>query len=132
ADQQTGQGGATGGGGEPAVETVDDATGSRAEYGAGFRADHRRSRPFSPWQTSGQLSGTDSAGGEFGRTAEAGRHQQARQSHAALAAGGSGAGGVGVDWAVSHTVATGCSHRRIMVAVRGRIDGWWKRSSTEM
>src|SRR5947208_9970810 len=28
ADQQTGQGGATGGGGEPAVETVDDATGS--------------------------------------------------------------------------------------------------------
>ena len=26
----------------------------------------------------------------------------------------------------------GCSHRRIMVDVLGRIDGWWKRSSTEM
>src|SRR5438309_10050984 len=26
----------------------------------------------------------------------------------------------------------GCSHRRIMVDVLGRMDGWWKRSSTEM
>src|SRR5437667_12712089 len=26
----------------------------------------------------------------------------------------------------------GCSHRRIMVVVLVRIDGWWKRSSTDM
>lgn len=30
-----------------------------------------------------------------------------------------------IDWALSHPVQTGCSHRRIMVAVSGRIDGWW-------
>src|SRR5213593_3414277 len=30
-----------------------------------------------------------------------------------------------------HPARAGCSHRRIMVDVLGRIDGWWKRSSTE-
>jgi transposase len=50
-----------------------------------------RCRSFSAGQAGGQLPGTDSAGRKFGRKAEAGRHHQARQSHAALAAGGSGA-----------------------------------------
>src|SRR6266496_4231726 len=31
-----------------------------------------------------------------------------------------------------HPARAGCSHRRIMVDVLGRIDGWWKRSSTEV
>jgi hypothetical protein len=46
---------------------------------------------FPAGQAGGQLSGTDSARGKFGRTAEAGRDHQARQSHAAFVAGGSGA-----------------------------------------
>ena len=50
---------------------------------------HGRCRPLSPWQTGGQLSGTDSARALLGRTAEAGSHHQAGQSHAAHAAGGS-------------------------------------------
>ena len=30
-----------------------------------------------------------------------------------------------IDWALSHPVETGCSHRRIMADEQGRIDGWW-------
>src|SRR5947209_4486740 len=52
-----------------------------------------RRRSFPARQAGGQLPGTNSTRRKFGRTAEAGCDHQARQSHAALVAGGSGAGG---------------------------------------
>ncbi len=48
-------------------------------------------RRFAARQAGGQLPGPDSARALFGRTAEAGCDHQARQSHAAHVAGGSGA-----------------------------------------
>src|SRR5271163_2273846 len=158
---------------QPGVGAVD---------GAGLCADHGRCKPLPARQAGVQLSGTDSARALFGRTAEAGRDHQTRQSHAAHVVGGSGAdcgalrsrtpqrvfaslspeaesggqGGSGaqvgrttvldaahpeavsrsrsyreqpagapgrpkldreIDWALSHPVATGCSHRRIMADV---------------
>src|SRR3989454_7472192 len=78
---------------EPAVEAFDDATGSGSKHRAGFRADPGRRRSFPARQAGGQLPGTNSTRRKVGRTAEAGCDQQARQSHAALVAGGSGAGG---------------------------------------
>jgi hypothetical protein len=85
--------GATGSGGEPAGPVADDAAGSRSKHGAGPCAHHRRCGPLWARQASGELFGTDTARGKFGRTAEAGSDHQTRQPHAALAAGGSGADG---------------------------------------
>src|SRR5437016_11939581 len=65
--------------------------GSRSDHGAGLRADPGRCQPLPARQAGGQLSGSDSARALLGRTAEAGRDHQARQPHAAHAAGGSGA-----------------------------------------
>ena len=86
-----GPGGAEGGRGTSAGEVADDATGSRSEHGAGLRADHRRCHSLSTGQAGGELSGTDSARGKFGRTAETGSDHQAGQPTAAQFAGGSGA-----------------------------------------
>ena len=93
-NQQIGKldgGGAEGGRGGSAGEVADDPAGSGSEHGAGVRADHRRCHPLSARQAGGELSGTDSARGKFGRTSETGSDQQAGQSTAAQFAGGSGA-----------------------------------------
>src|SRR5207237_5522851 len=66
-------------------------TRSRSDHGAGLRADPGRCQPLPARQAGGQLPGSDSARALLGRTAEAGRDHQARQPHAAHAAGGSGA-----------------------------------------
>src|SRR5207253_8158286 len=52
---------------------------------------HGRCQPLPARQAGGQLPGSDSARALLGRTAEAGCDHQARQPHAAHAAGGSGA-----------------------------------------
>src|SRR5207253_10439683 len=93
ADRKTGWSGAACSRREPAVEAFDDATGSGPKHRAGFRADPRRRRSFPARQAGGQLPGTSSTRRKFGRAAETGCDHQARQSHAALVAGGSGAGG---------------------------------------
>src|SRR5947209_8469058 len=87
ADRKTGWSGRACSRREPAVEAFDDATGSGPKHRAGFRADPRRRRSL----PARQLPGTNSTRRKFGRTAEAGRDHQARQPHAAHAAGGSGA-----------------------------------------
>src|SRR5438128_10073533 len=70
---------------------IGDAAQIRASCRAGFRADPRRRRAFPARQAGGQLPGTNSTRRKFGRAAETGCDHQARQSHAALVAGGSGA-----------------------------------------
>src|SRR5271170_7157167 len=91
ADRRARRGGAKGGGRKSASEVADDATGSGSEHGAGVCADDRRREPLSTGQAGGQLSGTDSARGQFWGSAEDGQHQQTGQSHAAQLAGGGGA-----------------------------------------
>jgi Transposase len=91
ADRKAGYGGAAGSGAECGRAHADDAAGSGTEHGASLRAHNRRCKSFSPRQAGSQLCGPDSARRKFGRTAEAGRHQQARQPVVALLAGGSSA-----------------------------------------
>jgi hypothetical protein len=63
----------------------------RPDHRLGLCADHGRCQPLCARQAGGQLPGADTARALFGRTAEAGRDHQARQSYAAHVAGGSGA-----------------------------------------
>ena len=46
---------------------ADDLTESRPHHLAGFRVDPGRCNAVWPWQTGGQLSGTDPAGVQLGR-----------------------------------------------------------------
>jgi Transposase len=88
-----------------AVQTAaEENPGRGPEHGAGVCADHRRGGPLPARQAGRKLSGTDSARGKFGRTAEAGRDHQAGQPHAAFVAGGSGAGGGAARSRITQTV----------------------------
>ena len=59
--------------------------------GVGLRADHRKGRAISVWETDRKLSGTGAHGRLERRTETAGAYHEARQFSAALLVGGSGA-----------------------------------------
>ncbi len=67
----------------------DDPSRSGSGYLAGLRADAGAGGAIRAQQAGGQLSGAESARALFRRTAAAGSHLQARQSHDAVVTGGS-------------------------------------------
>src|SRR4029450_1504914 len=70
---------------------LDDASWGGRTDGISLRADHRKGRALSMWQTDRQLSGTGTPGGLERRTETAGAYHEARQCSAALLVSGSGA-----------------------------------------
>ena len=71
---------------------LDDPSRSGCADRAGFRADHRRSRPVSVREASSELSRTGAVGGLEWQSAATGAYHQTREFDVALLAGGSGSG----------------------------------------
>ncbi len=76
----------------PGGAAADDTPRCRSAHRTDLCADHRRSQPLSVRQAGGELSRTGAAGRLQRESPQTGTHHQARQFHAALFAGRSGAG----------------------------------------
>jgi hypothetical protein len=70
---------------------LDDASRGGCTDGIGLRADHRKRRAISVWQTDRELSRTGAVGGLERRAETVGAYHQARQFNTALLVSGSGA-----------------------------------------
>ena len=73
-----GPGGESSGGEGCQCATADEPAGRGADYFTGVRADHGRCAAFSPGQAGGELSGTDSARVQLGRTSAASARSASR------------------------------------------------------
>src|ERR1700693_2511405 len=89
ADWRVGPGGEIGSAKQTGSSLFDDASGGRAEHGAGHGADAGSGGAVRQSQASVQLFGTDPARAQQRRAAAVGTHQQAGQRPDAVSAGGS-------------------------------------------